>query len=307
MSSLWTKASLSQDSRSATERMLARSTPSVWNDRFAEELLAAPDYRGFLKLCCRNSRRSVSYSAFARRAGYSSRSYVRDVIEGKRRLTPLAIPKFARAAELTGEWKEYFRLLVAMTEKDARPEGWSRERVASRLGALRDRIRSRRFRRSVTGDKKLTDRLLTIPHFVEIYTALGIVGERTSVAKVAQRTGLTREALSGSLEKIEQESLVTWDRDADTLTPHDFHLSLTHASQSQRFKSLYQQSLRNAAKESSQDLASLEKLFHQSVFLARKSDLAKMKSELREVLLKYVDSRMDTQGDHVVTLVAAFF
>ena len=80
-----------------------------------------------------------SHRLFARRAGVRSPSLLKEVINGRRNLTPNTVPGFAKALRLRGESAEFFRSLVQLDQADThaeKNEAW--ERVAA----------SRRFRQA---------------------------------------------------------------------------------------------------------------------------------------------------------------
>src|SRR4051812_14946020 len=72
------------------------------------------DYRAFLKAMIdfEKSRGEFSYSIFAERAGFQSRSYLRTVITGKRNLTADATSKVIVGFALNLKEGEAFRALV---------------------------------------------------------------------------------------------------------------------------------------------------------------------------------------------------
>jgi len=80
-----------------------------------------------------------SHRLFARRAGVRSPSLLKEVIGGRRNLTPNTVPGFAKALRLRGESAEFFRALVRLDQADThaeKNEAW--EHVAA----------SRRFRQA---------------------------------------------------------------------------------------------------------------------------------------------------------------
>lgn len=80
-----------------------------------------------------------SHRLFARRAGVRSPSLLKEVVGGRRNLTPSTVPGFAKALRLRGESADFFRALVQLDQADTHAEkndAW--ERVAA----------SRRFRQA---------------------------------------------------------------------------------------------------------------------------------------------------------------
>ena len=94
------------------------------------------DYRAYLKDYYRARKAqdpAFSFGVFARRAGISSRAYVKLVMDGRRNLSADFIQRFSRGLKLTMDEAEYFQYLVL----------WCQERdEVSRLGMHRLRENS---------------------------------------------------------------------------------------------------------------------------------------------------------------------
>lgn len=77
------------------------------------------DFRGFLRdtYAFRKRRdRGYSYGVFARKGGLGSRGHLREVMEGRKALTPGMVPRYVKALGLPADAAEYFRLLVAFNQ-----------------------------------------------------------------------------------------------------------------------------------------------------------------------------------------------
>ena len=100
------------------------------------------DYRAYLQAYYEASKRhnpAFSYRYFARRAGYSSPSFLRHVMRGERNLSAESVESFAKALSLDREEGMFFEALVSFDQAETHDEKRRAfERVAS----------SRRFRRA---------------------------------------------------------------------------------------------------------------------------------------------------------------
>lgn len=86
---------------------IAPSTPPA--------VFAFLDHREFLRRWYewkKTASRGFSYRSFARKAGFSSMSFLRDVIEGRRNISEDSVEKFVLAIGLVGDAASYFRELV---------------------------------------------------------------------------------------------------------------------------------------------------------------------------------------------------
>ena len=103
------------------------------------------DYRAFLRdwYTEHNSGgRTLSYRAFARRAGLKSPNYLKLVIEGARNLSSKMAEQFAKALGLDGEPAGYFVDLVAFNQASTQKE---RNRQYSRLTSFRSYKKAHRL------------------------------------------------------------------------------------------------------------------------------------------------------------------
>jgi uncharacterized protein (TIGR02147 family) len=90
------------------------------------------DHREFLRSWYewkKTATRGFSYRSFASKAGFSSMSFLRDVIEGRRNISDDSVEKFVAAIGLVDDASEYFRELVRYnreTDHDKRAQQFRR-------------------------------------------------------------------------------------------------------------------------------------------------------------------------------------
>lgn len=93
------------------------------------------DYRIYLKdVYTARKQRGLSHRGLARRAGLSSPSFLKAVMDGQRNLAPHTARRVASALGLTGDAAEYFRLLVSSNQTVDPAE---RRAIRASLGRLR--------------------------------------------------------------------------------------------------------------------------------------------------------------------------
>lgn len=96
------------------------------------------DYREFLAAFYAHKKPSgLSYRAFARLAGLGAPNYLKLVIDGKRNLSSETAERFAVACKLSGDAKEYFKLLVAFNQADTDEERNALHEQMSRFARFR--------------------------------------------------------------------------------------------------------------------------------------------------------------------------
>lgn len=269
-------------------------------------LLEASDYRDFLKRsfdCLRDRKRGFTYAGFVRKAGFSSRSFPRDVVLGKKRLTFESATRFANALGLRADLKSYFIFLVARDEPELQlPETGDGE-IQESLKKLRKRLLSKFSEIRAEG----TPRIYRHKEWLEIYAALGSKESGATLAQVCSRTHLSRSCCRGVLEEMNQAQLVTYDQRTSRYFMRDGHLIFKKLGKDQDFKRWYLQCLEEARTEARQAFQAPESLFFNTVFSISRANLSILKEELRELLLRFVDSAEEPDGDTIARLSLAFY
>lgn len=127
-------------------------------------LLSFDNYRDFLKFFLKPSgevRKPLSYAEFSRRAGFASRAFPRDVILGARSITSDTLPKFIKGMGLTGEWRDYFSLLV---QKDlAKANSNELQKIETKLLRLCLRLKQGPIRTTAQKDVCYSNKVFAVP------------------------------------------------------------------------------------------------------------------------------------------------
>lgn len=267
-----------------------------------KSLFEAPDYRSFMKIWIRlkSEHKKFGYSDIARRGGFSSRSFPRDVLTGSKRLTLNSVEKMIRGLQLPPNLAGYFKSLVELEHEDCRPQAWSAEAVRKKLAKQKERLSSKgRFQ--VEG----ADAVFSISNVPEVYAALGSVEHGSHLNEITARTGLPERLILDALDKMIELKMVNKKR--FRFYPTKEHISLEGLKKSDVFKHHFRKCCERASEAAKQKFDSDEHLFLSSAFSINKHDLPKLKEELRNLLLTYVDSTEKENGNAVINLVAGLF
>jgi uncharacterized protein (TIGR02147 family) len=103
------------------------------------DIFAYDDYRAYLRdVYSDRKHRGLSHRGLARRAGLSSPSFLKAVMDGQRNLAPTTAKRVAAALGLSGDGAEYFRWLVASNQATDPAERRSAQVRLRRLRRYRD-------------------------------------------------------------------------------------------------------------------------------------------------------------------------
>ncbi len=257
------------------------------------ESKTASEFLKRVEMTLKNSEAGFSYADFARRAGFSARSYVREVFQGKKALTLKALPAFAKALGMKKEERELFRCLIAIENPQFDPTV-SPENAKKSLQVKNETLKRRLARGRVGASLSSLSRIESWPR---VYVALGNGRE---FPEIQAATKLTTLHLERTLKEMAEAKLIRCR--GDRYEPTSPHLVLDPSIHSEMIASHFQAVLTDAIDGSKMNFRDPEKLYFVSSFGVRKDRLPELKAKLIETLLRFVDDSEDSQNEEIVSL-----
>ncbi len=266
-----------------------------------ERLVNARNFRDFIKLVLiirSTDQKRFSYADLARKAGFSSRSFPREVVMGKKTLTLESLKKMSAGLDLSRDLIQYFTYLVELEIESCRGPGKTISSVEKSLMNLKSRIVQKES--DLLNKKDSPFSSLFLP---KVFAALGSEINGASTAEVKRRTSLSEETILTSLKSLEDIGLVI--RKGIRFYPQVTHPSIQNLNSETLFKSYFKENLNHISNELDADYGKSHSLFFNSCFLISVKEVTRLKEELRELLLKYVDENESPNGDKVLSLTCA--
>ena len=262
-------------------------------------LIESKNYRDFIRSALeKNGFRGTrtNYAAFARKSGFSSRSYPRDVLAKKKRITLASLPKFIRGLGLTGDSKEYFQFLVAFEEHDIRPD-LSKEQILKKLLTLRERIRSQKkvIQLSVQGYENYE-------RWQRVFAGLGSLEEGASLEEIQVRTKYSKATCLEILNQMQDHKIINHDLGTNRYYVTTLNFHIPGVNKSSHMQMHFKQLLTSADAHMKDTFESGEFLFFESLFSVDKARLPELKTELRKVLLDFVENSENSSGMNLVRI-----
>lgn len=276
---------------------MKKSTPIETHD--LESLLTEPDYTHFLQryLAILSKTKRVSYAHITRKAGFSSRAYIREIVIGKKRLTAKALPPLASALGLSGDLQKYFIYLAASKESDIQ----NLYRVKpDALGKLRKKLLTQNYTRQES--QNLGDRIYALPAVTQVFAALGDSNTGSTLEEIVAKIQMPRNMILETLWGLVGTGLVNLKADGHYVAQTE-HVAFTELGKSEIFKKLYLENLLNTRRVAESEFESAQDLFFLSSFSVNSSRLPELKTQLRELLHRFVEESEQPDGDAVVNLV----
>ncbi len=256
------------------------------------------DYREFLSVYLKITNRTLS--DFARAAGFV-RGFPGDIISRRRRLSAGSYKSFASALILPSAAKRYFRLLVARDERDLFPE-ISSSQIEKGLRSLRLKTWQSGHRVVQADLEKNLTAVMRELSCLSVYAAAGSPGSRTPLHLLISRTALSVATVKKAIQLLKKARLL--EQIDSNYSPIDFHTALRSTPKpSASFKILFKSALTAAALQVDRSADPDQELFFTSSFCVNEKELGKLKTELRALLLRYVDEAIEPEGGRVVHLV----
>ena len=263
-------------------------------------LRSSKNYREFLQNYL--DMKDLSYADFARATGFG-RGFPGEIVAGKRRLTAKSYFPFEKALKLPLAGKKFFRCLVAIEESDVFPD-FNSIQAQELILKLKNKPWSATRKQIIEGSEQIDfKQLLKENDVMSIYAALGTPDKGANLEQLLNRTGLSLQKLNWGLQGLIQSKLA--EKREMIFYPKDFHLFLKTIDHSELLKAQFLA----ASKASQERIRTNEntegEFFFLSRFCIQESALPELKVALREVILKFIDESIETEGNRVVQLVTA--
>lgn len=245
-----------------------------------------------------SDQRKFGYADLARSSGFVSRSFPREVVTGKKTLTLDSLRKMSKGLGLPKDLIQYFTYLVELEVESCRAEGKSTLSIEKSLKNLKSRIVQKENELLKEADGPFANKFLP-----RVFAALGAELDGASTTEVKKRTSFSEETILTSLKTLEDLGLAV--RKGTRFYPQVSHPSLQNLNSETQFKRYFKANLDEISKELEADYSKDHCLSFNSCFIISIKDAVRLKEELRELLLKYVDEHDSPTGDKVVSLICS--
>lgn len=259
------------------------------------QLVDQEDYRVFLKQALGFlgfGGQRINYAAFSRKAGFSSRSYPRDVVVGKRRITAQSLPKFIRGMGLRGDLKTYFVFLVSLHQDDLNTTHLSKADIQQQLKKIRQRLQAK----AVPSTAPLLS-LAKFKYWQEVFASLGDPEKGATLADIAARAQLATAQCQTILAEMCASGCVEYLSETDRYRGIALNLNLEGLGKELFFKNHLQSRLQKINRNIGVDLNSPDWLVFDSVWSVQKQRLPEFKQEFRKLILQFIETTEEAEGD----------
>lgn len=268
-----------------------------------EKLLKSKSYREFLKILILDPpNRRGEMAKVSRRAGFSSRSYLSELLSGKKGVSQDGLTRLKSALKLPKSWGQFLDSLVWLEHPEVCPKNFTPELVKIRIIQLKNEIKNQ-FE-SETIEKKVSLQLLR-PQVFQVYAALGSVNKGARFDDILNRTKLDKHVVQKALSQlIESEAVSKVQENYFAFTNKADALNLKNQKDLVELIRLISIDLQ---KKRHDIVKSPSSLTIYSAFSVQKSKMMALKARLREAILEVMDEFQDDSGDQVEQLFVNLF
>ncbi len=241
------------------------------------------------------SPKPLSYAEASRRAGFASRSFLRDVVGGRKSLSLASLERTSRALSLTGNWKRYFTALVlASLDGPGKHE--------TKLQRLREQLaRPATVELEISSSKRREIRNYLSNSVPVVFAACGSIAEGASEREISARTGLGMVVIGRALTQLMALNLIQAKN--ERFYPLNSHLALSKLGGDSFFRADYAGALKRTAERFRVSAEDGKSLFFLSSFSVDRERLPALNQRLRELMLEFVNEVETPSGDGVAELV----
>ncbi len=271
--------------------------------RLWDAMLKAKFYRSYLKSAFRIEKEfnpNFSYSYFSKRAAISSRSFPRDVILGEKRLTARSLPKFLKGLGLKGDLKTAFQCMVAL-EENVDFKGHSAERIRKTLEVSIERIANKLSDRK---SESANIRNFNVANWPYVYAALGSKEEGAILNKIISMTGLNPVICKRTLDQMVLEGVVIFDIGSDKYYPQSLNIVVDRIGENQLYMQYFIESMDRAKTKAKSNFSNRENLFLNSIVSVKKSELNRVREDMKNIMVNYISDVEDKEGDKLLSILA---
>lgn len=266
-----------------------------------EQALGAKDWRQFLTRYVDGAQKagaSLNWSRLGRAAGFTSRSYLSEMISGKKRMNPISLRKISGALRLTGPSRLFFEIIASADEAS------NDTPLPLKAESLRKKALARLALNGGTAERR-RDSLFHSRDAMLVLASLGSTESGATIQEIISRSKLSSNACTRALERATAAGLARKSGERYYVNFHD--LVVHDQGRRPDFKSVYMESLRDAQTQASEQFERQDALFYQMMMPVRAADMPRLRQRLREALDEFTEAAGNEQGDSVSRLTLAFY
>jgi uncharacterized protein (TIGR02147 family) len=259
-------------------------------------LISCETYQAFLNLYfseCKERFPSFSYALFAGKAKIS-KSLVKGILDGKKRITLNTAPSICNALNLPTHLDVFFLHLIALEEPKVLAHQITEEKIRGLLKKFAN-LALEEYQENALQEDSFQH--YDVPY---IYAALGSFEEGATFEEVISRTQLPPDSTLKQLKFMIQQGIVTQDKDRYFATRQFSFLQNLKANS--YFHNFYLSALEKHQFKARHQFDNNKLLFYTNILSIKEKDLPILKKEISDLINSFVRKNEVPNGDKVIMI-----
>lgn len=281
---------------------------------FYLRLIEASDHRSFLRCWMTEGGRNgsaITFGEASRRFGFSSRSFLSDVLQGKKSLSLRSLHAIRRGlSHLPDVVVRCFVFLAYQDEEGLRPQSMTKAKAQSVLVKLRQRGRRLFQEENPQRLQQEIDTLVTQMAFHLCFAALDVGESGESIQGVCAKTRLSLDVVTSMLEQMSKAGFVApVGSDVSGVTHYramDAHRVVEQMASPGAFHAFVVNWLSHVLRQAAAEPPRAEDLYNVSTFSVRTKDRPLFRRRLIDAIDSLVEEFEASPGEEIVSLSVVY-
>ncbi len=249
-----------------------------------------------------SKKKRVNYSDFSMRAGFASRSYLTELLKGKKGLSHDSLMKIKSGLKLPKSYLALLELLALQDYPELRPKTLTIDLLNKKLTKARRTCRAKRIEKGAVHElSSLAGRSETY----QVYASLGSEEKGASLDQIHLRSRLPEKSIEKSLELLIKENIV--EKKEERFYAKANSLSLFGLKSDEGLSELFGQVCRQIIENRKQLTDDETNSIFYTSFSMNECDFVRFKVKMKEAIFSVVEEFQEDDGDSVRQLFFSSF
>jgi uncharacterized protein (TIGR02147 family) len=277
-----------------------------WDVEFEKAVIEASTYREFIALFFKkkaewNSPRPLSFQKFADLAGFGSKSFMNEILSGRRHLTLNSFEKISAGLRLNPTAKSLFRCLVSIEEPTFRSDGRDAHFYKRKLTGERRKLRSASHDTWLEASSAAA-RLSLESHVTDIHVCAGHPDIGASFEEIHSKMRIGKTVLQERIAQMVKFGLLLEHPETGRFHNGPPASNAKHTYSDPPYRDYVARAMTRASARMDKPLSAIC-LFATQTFLVKQSSVEALSNELNRVVREFADLSDDENGDGIAEVL----
>ncbi|MFN8944475.1 MAG: TIGR02147 family protein [Pseudobdellovibrionaceae bacterium] len=237
-----------------------------------------------------------SYAFLAKRCGFASKSFISEVISGKKQLSTQSALKIASGLNFTQSWSKYFLLLVQQNQVPLE----NASKIRREIYQLKTRLQKHESIKLT----QLGDVFFDMKLWPYVYAALGDEKKGATLEQVQMRTGIEPKIILSILDVLIEKKVVV--KNKNTYLACNVSLLFKGQKSNSHFQKFFLENLSKLYDKATKNFESETALYLSMAISIDSKKMSEFKKSLSTLLDEYTTDIERSDGDRVAVMTCGF-